>query len=257
MNLPIRALLPITAGRIFVRSNNDGVGYVGVVEIPTSIAPEHLYAMRVNDRLWLDETQREHGNDRMEFTRLGRDDLKEFDANSLLQSMKFRVGLPDYQEFFVRHSALPHQDTNKAWCFVVSASRERSRCFAQDGLFELDAKEAMKRVEVDPKLGIGSSLGQLLREPLWGPYGQFGLAHSMDPAYYQKWVEGDRQRNARQDPRFAKFMELMRDEAEPNLFYTAQAKAQRDNLAKSVIRTLMSQESEAYNATNVARPRGA
>lgn len=251
--LHLRPLTPITNGRIFVRDTGSGFGYVGVVEAPSDLAPEHLYGFRMNSGLWLDASQKEHGDERMGYTRLGRRVTRELDINNLLTSMKFKTGaLTDAQEFFVRYTMLPNSAPDKAWCFIAGASEHRNRYLSKDGLYELSEQGPIEHLETDPNLGVGTNLGQLLREPLWGDSGQFGLAHSMDPDYFPLWVESDRKNNSGRDPDFGKFMEMMKAHGEPPLFYTATQKAEREQLTRTAIRAIKYPESLSQHE----RPRG-
>lgn len=154
------------------------------------------------------------------------------------------------QEFFFRQTALPSSTPGMKWCYITGARRHALPQAPEDGMYELGSR--LRKIEMPAGFGNGMTLGGLLREPVWGPAGAYGLGHTLEVGFYPSWVEGDRARNARRDPRFARFMAEMAEHGETPLYFTAAQREERDALCDQVLRQMLATEERDYTL----RPRG-
>lgn len=253
------SLTPVTVGRLFCRDaaragatigrapKNPAV-IVGVVDVPRSIELERVITARLNSSLWLDLS-----NSRRPTDQFGGplSHLAEHDVGSLLTASGWHPGaLPDTLELFVRATHLEHEDRSRRWVYVAGLAATRPAVMPQDGIYELCAGEEPRLVHASTFNGMGAHMP--LREPFWGPGGNFALATSMDPAFYSEWVVRDRARNARQDPYFAAFIERMEREMPSKLVYTREEREAREQLSKRVILEIMAEPAEEDSSASAA-----
>lgn len=239
-------LQPVDSGRLFFRPLSNGmVAFAGVVELPADTPVEHVMAARLNDKLWLDVDHAERLGKRASWP-------QESDVGGLLLDVKWRAGgLPDAFETGVRGCHLQHDDPARRWVIVFGGLKQPLRAAPAGGLYELTGAGL---VHVDANPYVGEPMNQVLREPIWGPGGKFGLATSMDPTIYESWVVKDRERNASRDPQFAKFIERSRKElGEPPLVYTREEKEARDKAALPIITAIMGEEEAEFEARYAAK----
>lgn len=180
-----KPLLAIEEGRIFCRAAGDGngTGYLGIVAMPRAIQGETLRAFRLNTGLWMDAEHVADAVKRMDSPSITAKTFGEFDANSLFNSMKFAQGLmPDAIELFVRRTFIEHNDPSMTWSLVMGASAKRLPALEKDGLYEIKAGAI---AHIDANIYKGMNLGQIFREPVWGPEGKYGIGTTMEPGFYQ------------------------------------------------------------------------
>lgn len=229
---------------------------IGLVEIPKRVQLECLHTVRLNSGLWMDIDQSRDATTSW----MSRADLAESDASGLLRTLKFGAGvLPDTFEVFVRASMLEHDNPGMRWAYIFGAAAQQLQALPKDGLYEFDkarAGEGVRLVSADPHMGEAPRT--ILRKPLWGPGGAFGLAHSMEPSNYPTWVVMDRASNMKRDPMFAKFAARMEASHPLPMFYTAQQEAQRNAAADRILREVMleadSENTEADSLSASAAP---
>lgn len=237
-NTPItHALQQIDTGRLFVRNLRDNAGaFVGVIDVPAAVPTEHLAVARLSDRLWLDTSSPVHLKDRFHWKEF----VPETDVTGLLRSLKFCApALPDAFEIGIRACEMKHEDVDRRWVIAFGAIQDiRGLPLAMqtDGLFELGLG-GPSLVSRDPMKG--ESIGMALREPLWGPQGKFGLAHSLEPEIYPAFIQAERAFNARRDERYAQFLEMTRDRPEPPLVYTREQLKEINNSSQMVVRAIL------------------
>lgn len=240
-------LQPVDGGRLYFREFRDGMAaVVGVVDVPADTPLEHLMAARLNDRLWLDVAHAKRLAKRSEWP-------DECDASSLLTSTKWRGGgdLPDAFEVAIRATHLQHADPARRWVYVMGVLKQPVPVAKGGGLFDL-TPGGVVRVSDEPF--AGNSLGLVLREPLWGPEGKYGLATSMNPAIYDEWVVKDRETNARRDPMFAKFIERTHGElGNPPLVYTREEMEKRDLAIGEIVRAIVAEDEAETEARYAAK----
>lgn len=218
----------ITNGRFFTRIAGGGeMILAGVVALPRWTPTEVQVTARVNEFLYVDKSKFLSPGQNMPFP----EDLNECGVDSLLTSLRYRqhvVG--DALDLFLRETHLESDGLSPGskWMLVAGVSKEPIDLPGPMGLYEL-CETGLKYLNVPCNVYNGSSISCVLRECLWGPGGAFGLATSMPPSYYDKWVEQDRARTARKDPTFARFIELMKEAGDltsPTV-YTERQKAER------------------------------
>lgn len=238
--MPItHALQPIDTGRLFVRNLRDNAGaFVGVIDVPAAVPTEHLAAARLSNRLWLDTSAPVPMRDRFGWKEF----VPETNVTGLLRSLKFRTpALPDAFEIGIRACELKHEDAGRRWVIAFGAIQDiRGWPLAMqtDGLFELGL-DGPSLVTRDPMRG--QAMGSALREPLWGPHGKFGLAHSLEPETYPAFIQAERASNARRDDRYAQFLKMTGDRPEP-LVYTREQQQELENSAQMVVRAILAGE---------------
>lgn len=253
----------VAGGRIFVRSavgEPDGFNpttaqrdryrgailLVGVVEVPKSVDLERMHDVRLNSHLWLDTI-----NARPPKTHMGPGDIKECDIGHLLTQLKFGVGLlPDYFEVFVRGTLLKHERLDMRWAFIAGAVAQRLDALPVDGLYEFDSENEGFRL-VSDNIYMGDQPSNILREPIWGPGGNWGTSTSMEPEHFPAWLAAERNKppGSFEDPKFRAFVRLMNERCPELHAYTAEQFAERKRVSKEVLRQLMTAEAAMEQAT--------
>lgn len=254
----------IESGRIFIRAaspqsrnyhspqwdatsaelKKNGALLVGVVEVPKSADVERIHIVRLNDALWMDVDTASKAPD-CYF------DLRESSVTDVLTSIGWRRHLlPDTFDVFLRATAMPHQDSQRRWAFVVAVLAHRPAALPKDGLYEFDTRDGFRHV--DGNTFNGDGLQSVVRAPMWGPGGKFGFSHSLEPQLYPKWLEQERKRNT--DPMFKRFLEVMEAEMPLPLYYDAEYEEARERLTKQVIRRLVSERDAAEDAAIAVAP---
>lgn len=239
--------ISLSVGRIFRRTNNDGIGLLGVVLAPEELDTEALHTCSVQGgALMVDCFAGQVLTDVV-----GRDVpaeiLQQEDASSLFYH-RYRSDPSGAQQFFFRQATLPSSEPGMKWCYIAGARRLDISQLPEDGLYELGA--VPRRIPLPADFGAGMTLGSLLREPIWGPGGAYGLAHSLEVGAFSTWVEEDRARNARRDPEFARYVQAMAAHGETPLFYTRAQLEEREALVRRVVREMLLDEE------GLPRPRG-
>lgn len=260
----MRASLPIAlghelhqaaAGRVFVRGAPEGRTLIfGLVEFPRETAMESLTYARLNSHLWVDTDHQK----RLEAVMPYPEDLRECDVSSVLTALKYAHHfLPDQFDVYLRQSFLPHASEFKQWSVVAGVAPGPMKACPVEGLYDLAAGGLQfTGIAQSESRFRGTTPSTILRMPLWGPGGQYGLASTMEPGAYRNWIDGERARSAARDPKFGRFLELMRErdaDAMP-MFYTAAEQAERDRVAKEVMVQLLAEEFDPPLAQH-ARPR--
>lgn len=237
-------MMDIDRGRLFVRQNSQGVAVIGVLEMPAELPAEHVYGCSLEaGRIRLNPSGGEPGVKRAGY--MSQDEFRECDANGVLLSLKFLSATSDTgdaQELFVRQSALPSSTPGMSWCWVIGARPRPFASMSSGGLYEVSAGSGFKRVSVEPGFDRGLTLGQLLREPLWGPSGAYGLAHSLEPGRYPEWVVRNRELNANRDPSFREFLRRMEQYGPAPLYYTRARREEDEAVAAAVAREMACDE---------------
>lgn len=259
-----QALYPVPQGRFFVRhqkadrkldlnrpmhrpagpSSVPASIIVGVVEVPRETDFERLHDVRLNSKLWMDVERSAVSNHPWA------ESFGECDAGSLLGQLEFRrCLLPDQLQVFVRQTMLKHEDPYRRWAYIFGVALGKLDAAPKEGLYELGAPQGPRLIDANPY--TGESVNQVLRECLWGPGGQYGLAASMEPKTYRAWIDGERTRNGQQDPRFARFMAAVQ-KAAPQIatmeVYTAEQQKQQDQLYGQIMKQIMSDQDEPQTA---------
>jgi hypothetical protein len=243
-------LARIDTGRLFIRHQTAQATWpsraaprqaamiVGVVELPRAMDMERLHDVRLNSSLWMDVDNARRIRDESSGQNYG-----EEDATGLLRRLQFAdTLLPDALEMFVRRTMLEHEENHLQWAYVIGVALHPLPFAQRDGLYELDRFSAPKLIDANPF--TGESISGVLRAPLWGPGGRYGLATSMEPDTYRRWIEQERARNMERDKDFAAFVEQQRA-SNPDLFdlmvYTAEQDAQRSQASDVIVRSLVAQ----------------
>lgn len=129
------------------------------------------------------------------------------------------------------------------WMIIAGASKHRLELPGPMGLYEI-GDAGLRYKGVPAEIYNGSKLGQVLRECLWGAGGAWGMATSMEPGFYDRWIESERQSNAKRDPMFGRFMELMGEAGMggmPNIYTEDEMKA-REAMAAKVMRRIVEED---------------
>ena len=253
-----QVLYRVPEGRFFVRHQSAQASWrpgrqapaslpasivVGVVAVPMEVDLERVHGVRLNDSLWLDDQRATL------FVPPYRETLGEMTADSIVRGLRLAVPvLPDAFEVFMRATMLEHDDADMRWAYIFGVSLGELRSAPRDGLYELAADPAQATCFVEgPERFRGNVIDNVLREPLWGPGGRFGLATSMEPQAYHRWIPGERQRNCTSDPDFASFEMAMQrgGAASESLVYTVEELASRNVLAKAIIRDILARRAMA------------
>ena len=248
MDLP-DALHPVTNGRIFVRSAESltqgrrvagGMILLGVVEVPRSADLERMHTARLNERFWLDvhaaRQPRTHqpGN------------VREMDASGLLLDLQWaRSGLADSFEVFLRATMLPDPDPGRRWAYVVAALDKRLATLPVDGLYELGAGATVPRL-VSTDIFAGEPPAQILRTPIWGPDGRYGMSTSMEPEFFPTWLAEERASPRMQRERLFQLFVKRVDEKHPkSSVYTADEHRAREAVCAQVLHEISMLSPEA------------
>ena len=161
----------------------------------------------------------------------------------MLTSVQFRAGsLPDAIHVGLRETPMPDQRAHSRggrWAIVFAGMNKRLEALPRDGVYELGSKGLTL---VDDRGFNGSPIDSVLREPIWGPGGNMGLLTSMRHDFFPKWVKEDRKRNAKRDPRFGEFLELMKDVPKLPMVYTVEQHKEHERAARAVVQGIMARE---------------
>lgn len=229
------------AGRIFTRPVGNGeVAIVGALALPKWSPREMQVMARINDQVYLDLKNPVDSRELSDTMW----DLREGSAGDLLTTLKFRRHLlPDSVDLFLRDSHLLCGDPAVKWMVVIGATKSNLQLPGPMGLYEI-RPGGLHYTGVPSEVYNGAAINSVLRECHWGDGGAWGMATSMDPEFYKKWVEGDRAANARRDPRFGRFIELMKAEGADHVpdIYTEEQKVARDALCLRVTKKLIAEE---------------
>ena len=234
-------LQKLPSGRVFCRTNG-GTGFVGLVEMPSYIATESLRTFRLNDHIWVDAQNTRVASVRYSSNPDHPSFFGEHTANELLNDMEFgQSNLADGLECFVRKSFLPHNDRKMSWNIIVSAKRTHVSSMPKDGLYEFkDGKCAL--ISEHPYNGY--NIGQTLREPIWGPSGQYALSSCMEIEAYKKWIGPEQKRNMKRDPLFRAFVEAMGALGEMPMYMDKVEVAAREQKSDDVLQQLLNREDD-------------
>lgn len=227
----------VDQGRVFIRNAVGGRAIAfGVIEVPVAAPSERLVMARINSDLWLDL---EHPvESRMDWNRLG-----ECGISNVLTALDFRNHLlPDALDLFVRKSHLVHDDPSRRWDIVAGVAPRPLRCASVEGLYEI-RPGGLAFTGVSQAQYVGAALLSIIRDPLWGPGGRFGLATDMDPRVAVEVIREDRERNMRRDREFAEYMNAI-SQAGPGLgmVYTAEERAAHEERIRPLVRELLVQQ---------------
>lgn len=231
--------ISLTTGRIFHRTNRFGVALLGVVEVPEELDTEGLHncfirgGVIIVDSLLASPLRDAVGEP------VDPEEIREEGADGFFYR-RYTSDQSGGQEFFFRQTVLPSSTPGMKWCYITGARPQALPQLDGDGMYSLGAR--LRKVEMPADFGRGMNMGGLLREPVWGPGGAYGLAHTLEVGAYPEWVAADRARNAQRDPKFAAFMQAMAEHGEAPLFYTAAQREERDALGNKVIRDLLDEE---------------
>lgn len=232
-------LQPVDTGRLYFREFGNGMAaFVGVVDVPAGVPDESLMAARLNDKLWLDAEHAERLAKRAPWP-------NDADIGGLITDIQWRGGavIPDAFETGVRACALQHEDPARRWVYVFGALQKPLPAVRGGGLFELTSS-GVDRISNEPYAGM--SIHQVLREPLWGPEGRYGLAHSMNEPGYVHLITVERERSARQDPMFARFLERAKAELAPSpLVYTREENEAHERAVSAIVRALINNDTSS------------
>lgn len=256
----------VAGGRVFVRgavAEPDGYSHtkeqrdryrgaillIGVVEVPKSADLERMHDVRLNSHLWLDTA-----NARKPRTYMGAQDIKECDLGHLLTDLKYGAGpLPDYFEVFLRGTLIKHERPGMRWAFIAGAVAQRLAALPVDGLYEFDSNNEGFRL-VSDNIYPGDVPSNILRQPIWGPGGNWGTSTSMEPEHFPKWLAAERSKppGRHEDPKFRAFVKLMNERCPELHAYTAEQHAERERVSREVVRQLVTAETAMETATIAA-----
>lgn len=247
----LRPLHEVSQGRLFRRETGDGrCLHVGLLELPKDCPDEHIVTGRVNSQLWLDLANPiDPFSRRPSFYRgdeNGVGGLGEYSVADIVMSIKFGAyAMSDMTEFFLRKSALPHQNPDLAWVIVTGAAAHSLKAMPQNGLYEFKSGVNASLVDANPR--NGEAFAGLLRHPMWGPDGEFGLSHSLSLKTYPHWIKENRQQNMRADPLFAQYIAKREALGGRDRDYYSKAEHAQDSLvaAKLIKELLEERESGA------------
>jgi len=235
----------VDEGRVFYRRLQDEKScLLGVVRIPkgpwlgegeNAQPMECVMPACLNNKLWLGFERAEPLANHVHW----QEAIPEMTPNNFLTGMQWQSwASSDFLQVGLREAPIADESGGK-WAIVFAAINKRLDAMPQDGTYEL-GPQGLKLV--DDRAFIGSAMNQVLREPLWGPQGQFGLSTGMRHDVYHAVIEKDRARNANRDPRFNEFMELMKEAGDLPLAYTAAQLAEREEISKRIIASIHARE---------------
>lgn len=229
-------LVPANQGRILVRNRGDGMAtFVGVIEVIRSVPVESIMPARLNSRLWVDEQDAKPIGSRWRVPHPSW--VAESDVSSLITSLEWRsAALLDSFELCLRACHLEHGNPEFRWAIVFGAMQRSVPATHQGGVYEL-GQHGVHRIAEDTFIGM--TIGQALREPMWGPDGRFGLAVSIDPSIYEAWVKKEREHLVRCEPEFGRYLARFAALAPPLLVYTREQREERDRVSERIVEELM------------------
>lgn len=210
---------------------------LGVIEVPKAVEVERTHVVRANAHLWMDVAA-----SRRPRTYMSEADVRECDLGHLLTEMDFASGpLPDCFEVFLRATHLPHDDPRLRWAYIAGALARPVGAMPAEGLYEFDASRAGFTL-VSTDIHRGESPSAVLRQPLWGPQGAWGMATSLEPDSFPEWHRAENERNRKRDPQFAEYARRMEERCPATLVYTASQAAERSRIGTEVVRELLAVE---------------
>jgi hypothetical protein len=191
---------------------------------------------RVNSDLWLD--LKNPLEVEVDSERLG-----EFGISNIMTALKFRDHpLPDALDMFVRKSHLVHDDPAKRWDIVAGVAPRSLRCAPVEGLYEIQPG-GLVFTGVSQAQYVGDALLSIIREPLWGPGGRFGLATDMDPRVAADVIRKGRERDMRRDREFADYVNAISQAGLGlGMVYTADERTAHEDRIRPLVRELLVQQ---------------
>lgn len=231
----------VAEGRLFARAAANGLTLVfGVVQAPADAPFERVVMARLNSHLWLDL---EHPREKEPIYPYGRiQDLKECDVSSLLCTINFRKHLlPDAFDVFVRQTHMHHEDPAKRWVIVAGVAPGRLSAISIEGLYEL-GPSSLSFTGVSQESYPGTTPSTILRDPLWGPGGRYGLATSMDPEVYEEVVKSSRERPLYRDLMFERFLKIYGGDRKLPMVYTRDELEAHEAHVAGIVRELVDSE---------------
>lgn len=232
--------LPVHESRFFTRKTSDATAIVGVVKVPAGLVLEVQAPLVLGPTamLMLDQSIDPYKD------QIYPEMLLENAADGVLTTLKFRAFMmPGAADVLLRETHLACAEPGMKWALVIGASKHDLDLPGPRGLYEIKAG-ALTYCKVAEELYNGSSINDVLRACHWGDGGQWGMATSMDPATYDKWITGERERNAKRDPKFKQFMDAMAKEglATVPTVYRQEDVAAREEASKRVMRKLIERD---------------
>ncbi len=232
--------IPVAEGRFFTRKTADATAIVGAVKVPAGLILEVQVPLVIGPTamLLLDQSLdpfKDHVYPEM---------LLENAADGVLLSLKYRsFMMPGVADVLLRETHLACGEPGMKWALVIGAAKHDLQLPGPRGLYEIKGN-ALTYCKVAEELYNGSSINDVLRACHWGDGGLWGMATSMDPATYDKWIAGERERNAKRDPKFKQFIDAMAKEglATVPTVYRQEDVAVREEASKRVMRKLIERE---------------
>ena len=244
----------VAEGRLFARAAANCLTLVfGVVQAPAHAPFERVVMARLNSHLWLDL---EHPRENESIYPYGRvHDLRECDVSNLLCTINFRKHvLPDALDVFVRKTHMHHEDPGKRWVIVAGVAPGPLSAVPDEGLYEL-GPSSLSFTGVSQESYPGTTPSTILRDPLWGPGGLYGLATSMDPAVYEQVIKSSRQ--FQKDPLFQRFLEIFGEDRPLPMVYTREELVKHQAHVADIVRELVgSDEADHGCQPDVESPKG-
>lgn len=237
----------VEVGRIFTRiAAGNLMTVVGVVSVPKRVIPEVQVMARINNQVYLDLKNLVDPKDALHHP----SHIREGAIDHVMEHLQYRsYTLDDTLDLFMRETHLLPMAPGYKWMIVAGASKQHIPLPGPMGLYEI-GDAGLRYTGVPAEIYNGSKLGQVLRECLWGAGGAWGMATSMEPNFYDRWIEGEREANAKRDPMFARFMEQMKAAGMggmPNIYTEDEMKA-REEMAARVMRRIVNGEAEDTKA---------
>jgi hypothetical protein len=231
----------VAEGRVFARAAPNGLTLVfGVVQAPADAPFERVVMARLNSHLWLDlghplENESIYPHGRVQ-------DLRECDVSSLLCTINFRKHLlPDAFDVFVRKTHMHHEDPAKQWVIVAGVAPGRLSAISTEGLYEL-GPSSLSFTGVSQSSYPGTTPSIILRDPLWGPGGRYGLATSMDPEVYEQVIKNSRERPLYRDPEFERFLTIYGEGRKLPMVYTRDQLEEHEAHVARIVREMVGSE---------------
>jgi len=231
----------VAEGRVFARAAPNGLTLVfGVVQAPADAPFERVVMARLNSHLWLDLG---HPRENKSIYPYGRvHDLQECDVSSLLTTINFRKHvLPDAFDVFVRKTHMHHEDPAKRWVIVAGVAPGRLSAISIEGLYEL-GPSSLSFTGVSQESYPGTTPSIILRDPLWGPGGLYGLATSMDPEVYEQVIKQSRERPLYRDLKFERFLKIYGEDRQLPMVYTREELEAHEAHVAGIVRELVDSE---------------
>ncbi|WP_137917133.1 hypothetical protein [Hydrogenophaga sp. 2FB] len=240
----------VATGRFFTRIVGGGeMVLAGIVALPKRTPAEVQVLARVNENLYVDLANFVSPSESMPFP----EDLNECGVDSLLTCLRYRQHvLGDTLDLFLRETHLESDALSQGskWMMVAGVSKKPIPLAGPMGLYEL-RESGLVYLNVPSSVYNGSTISCVMRDCLWGPGGGFGLATSMPPSYYDKWIEKERVTNARRDPTYARFIEIMKEDGAGTTptVYTESQKGQLEATSLKVLKRVLAEEEAQRDRT--------